>query len=456
MKAPIIVGGGISGLSAAYYLTKAAVPCVLIERESRVGGVIRTSTIDGCIVESGPDSFLSAKPAAADLISELGLAGELISSNDLQRITYILRHGHLIPMPDGLMMMVPSKLWPLLTTGLLTWPAKLRMALEFFRRPPPEPLPDRSVAEFIADHYGREALDYLAEPLLAGVYGGDPARLSAASVLTRFVDMETNYGSLTRAVLDARRKAQQGRAQSPLFRTLKGGLGCLISAIAARIPAPIYAEVDVIERSGSGYRVRAGGEWMETSQVVVACPAWQAAALLGSLRPSLARLLTAVPYSSSLTLALGYRKADLSQPLRGFGFLVPKCERERLVACTWVGNKFAHRVPEDRLLLRCFLGGEGDEAILKEPDDSVVAIARRELARTMNVHAEPLFAEISRWPRSMAQYTVGHTERFREIEAERAFLPGIHLIGNAYQGIGIPDCVRMGKAAAERIAASLR
>ncbi|MGH9666799.1 MAG: protoporphyrinogen oxidase [Bryobacteraceae bacterium] len=453
VKAPIIVGGGISGLSAAYYLKQAGVTAVLLERDSRVGGVIRTRTMDGCVIEGGPDSFLAAKPAAVELIAELGLAGELISSNDRQRITYILRSGRLMPMPDGLMMMVPSKLRPLLATRLLSWPAKIRMALEFFRRPPGQPLPDRSVAEFIADHYGTEALDYLAEPLLAGVYGGDPAQLSAASVLTRFVELETKYGSLTRAVLDARRKAAPRHAQIPLFQTLKRGMGALVSAIEERIPPPIHAEAEIVERSGSGYRVRANGEWMETGQVILACPSWRAARLVRTLRPALAQLLEAIPYSSSLTLSLGYRKTDFAEPLRGFGFLVPRRERERLVACTWVGTKFAYRVPDDRVLLRCFFGGESDEAILKETDEAVTAIARHELAGIMNVRAEPVFAEISRWPRSMAQYTVGHRERVKEIEAETASLPGLHLIGNAYQGIGIPDCIRLAKEAASRVAA---
>ena len=451
---PVIIGGGISGLSAAYYLAKAGVAPVLIEKESRLGGVIQTSTIDGCIVEGGPDSFLTAKPAALELIRELGLADEVISSNDRLRVTYIVRRGRLVPLPDGLTMMIPTKIWPLLRTRLLGWPAKIRMGLEFFRRPPSAQFPDRSVTDFIADHYGHEALDYLTEPLLAGIYGGAPAQLSAASVLPRFVEMETKYGSLTRAVLEARRKIPAGAAPAPLFQTLKNGMGSLISKMEKCIAASLCGEVEAIDRQGSGYRVRVKGDWIEADRLIVACPAWRAAKLFETLNPLLAHSLAAIPYSSSLTLSLGYRKSDFPQPLNGFGFLVPKCERERMVACTWVGTKFSHRVPESRVLLRCFFGGQSDEAILNHPDESLVSIAKRELSRFMNLQAEPEFFSISRWPKSMAQYTVGHGQRIKEIESHAAALPGVELIGNAYQGIGIPDCIRMAKEAAARIVSS--
>ncbi len=452
MRAPIIIGGGISGLSAAYYLGKAGVTPVLVEKEARLGGVIQTETVDGCLIEGGPDSFLAAKPAAVDLIRELGLGGDLISSNDHLRVTYILRGGRMVPMPDGLMMMVPTKILPLVTTRLLGWGTKLRMGLELFRRPPSKPLPDRSVAEFITDHYGHEALDYLTEPLLSGVYGGDPAHLSAASVLTRFVDMETSYGSLTRGTLEARRRAPPRKAPAPLFQTLKRGLGSWVAELEKRVPPPTRGEAETIERRGLDYRVRVSGQWMESDRLILACPSWQAARLVGTLSPALARLLASTTYSSSLTLGLGYRKADAASLPAGFGFLIPKRERERLVACTFVGTKFSHRVPDTHVLLRCFFGGQADEAILNESDEQLAAIARRELDRLFGLRADPLFLRISRWPKSMAQFTVGHQQRLKEIEARLAELPGLQVAGNAYTGIGISDCVRMGKEAAGRIA----
>jgi oxygen-dependent protoporphyrinogen oxidase len=451
----IIIGGGISGLSAAWYLGKAGVPSTLVERRPRLGGVIQTDRVDGCVVEAGPDSFITIKPAATELIQELGLGGDLIGSNDHLRITYIWRRGRLVPLPDGLMMMVPTRIRPLLSTPLLSWGTKIRMGLEYLRRPAAQPRRDRSVAAFIRDHYGDESLDYLTEPLLSGVYGGDPAQLSAASVLTRFVELERKYGSLTRGVLAGMAKSHANGSQKlPLFRTLKGGLGELIEELERRIQPSttvLRGEAETLERSTEGYRVRVSGEWLDADHVILACPAYSAAALIGSLDKDLAALLEAVPYSSSLTLALGYDKATFGHPLNGFGFLVPSKERNRLVACTWVANKFSHRVPDDLVMLRCFFGGASDAAIVEESDDAVVRIARQELRRIMRISAEPLFHHVSRWPRSMAQYTVGHGERLKQIEDRLANTPGLHLAGNGYTGIGIPDCVRMGREAATRI-----
>ncbi len=453
MRPVAIVGGGITGLSAAWYLARSGIPSVLIDPRPRLGGVIATETVEGCVIEGGPDSFLAAKPWAADLIAEVGLDGDLISSNDHQRVTYIWRDKRMVPLPDGLMMMVPTRIWPMVATDLLSWSAKIHMGLEYLRGKPAAPPPDRSVADFVRDHYGQEAVDYLAEPLLSGVYGGDPGELSVNSVLPRFVELEAQYGSLTRGVLAARRKAAANNS-GPLFRTLKHGLGSLVERLEDRLGHQcqvIQAAVDAIERRGDGWALRAGEQWLETGHAVLACPAHAAAPLLASLDGTLAGLLGAIPYSSSMTVALGYRRAGLGHPLNGFGFLVPGKDRERMVACTWVGTKFSHRVPEDYALLRCFLGGAGDEAILSEPDETVLAIVRRELQRMMGVTAEPIFHRISRWPRSMAQYTVGHQTRIEEIHARLKGLLGLYLAGNAYAGIGIPDCIRTGKQAAEAV-----
>lgn len=453
MRPAVIIGGGISGLSAAYYLSKAGIRPTLIEREPRLGGVIRTETVAGCVLEAGPDSFLSVKPWAMDLIRELGLAGEVIGSNDHLRVTYIRKHGGLVALPDGLMLMIPTRILPMVWTRLLSWPAKLRMSLEYFRRPLRAPRPDCSVAEFVTDHYGAEAVEYLAEPLLAGVYGGDPHNLSVVSVLPRFIELESGYGSLTKGILAERRRAAAQSA--PLFRTLKRGLGHLVEALqAATNPAPevVHGAAEVVERRGDGYGVRIDGEWLEAAGVVLACPAYQAGALVEGLDRDLAALLASVPYSSSMTIALGYEKAGFPHPLNGFGFLVPKRERHRLVACTWVGTKFSYRVPEGMVLLRCFLGGE-EASVLSESDDALIVAVREELREIMGLRVAPVFTRIARWPRSMAQYTVGHQERVAQVEARLRQTPGLYLAGNAYYGIGIPDCIRMGKQAAERITA---
>ncbi len=440
----LIVGGGISGLSAAYYLSKAGVRPSLIEKSPQLGGVIRTTTQHGCLLEAGPDSFIAQKPAAMELIRELGLADQVIGSNDHLRVTYIFKHGRLVPLPDGLMMMVPTKIMPLVGTRLLSWPTKIRMGLEFLRRPT-GPRPDRSVSEFLVDHYGQESVDYLAEPLLAGVYGGDPSEMSVNSVLARFAEIEAKYGSLTRGVLAQPRPKGSGS----LFRTLKGGLGQLVDALRPSADAT-QASAEALERVGSGYRVRVNGDWMEAEHVVLAMPAGNCSALLKPIHAELADLLAAIPYTSSITLSLGYRKATFDHPLNGFGFLVPKLERKFLAACTWVGNKFSYRVPDDLVLLRCFMGGNA----LAQTDDSLVEAARSELRTIMGLKAEPFFHSIARWPHSMAQYTVGHEKRVARIEAIMQGLPGLYLAGNAYRGIGLPDCVRMGKEAAARITSS--
>ncbi len=405
------------------------------------------------MIEGGPDSFISSKPEAMTLIRELGLESEVIGSNDRQRITYILRNGRLVPLPEGLIMIVPSRIMPLLKSPLLGWGTKIRMAREFFRRPTSlkRSAPDRSVAEFVIDHFGRETLDYLAEPLLSGVYGGDPAELSASSVLPRFVQMERQYGSLGRAVLHTRGQASPNAS---LFRTLRSGLGTLVEALAAGLTVRHQAAEALEKNQTGGFRVRAGGDWLEAKQVILACPAWAASDLISGLNPEIARQLAGIPYSSSVTLSLIYSASEFDGMRAGFGFLIPRRERQRLVAATFVGTKFPYRAPEDRVLLRCFFGGTRDEAVLRESDESLVAMARQELNRILDLTASPLFHTVSRWPRSMAQYTVGHSARVLEIRNRMASIRGLYLAGNAYEGIGIPDCVRTGRTAAREILSS--
>jgi len=445
-KKVVIVGGGIAGLAAAYDLRQAGVDCTIFEKRPRLGGVIETCRWENCTIDNGPDSFISAKPEALALIKELGMSEEVIGSNDHQRTTYILKKGRLVALPDGVMMIVPSKIMPMVKSPLLSWATKIRMGFELLRRPGSPG--DRSVAEFVVDHFGRETLDYLAEPLLSGVYGGDPARLSIASVLPRFLDMEVKYGSLGRAVMSAKRPPSGGS----LFRSLKNGMSTLVDALAKGLDVR-HQEIETMEK---GFRLRAGGEWIDADHVILACPAWSAAALLGGIDGELAGRLNEISYSSSLTVSLIYRDAEFDGQRAGFGFLVPKRERQRLAAATFVGTKFPHRAPDDRIIVRCFFGGTGDEAILSESDESLLRIARQELNRILGLTAAPLHHAISRWPRSMAQYNVGHIARVKEIKTRAEAIPGLHLAGNAYDGIGIPDCIRLGRAAAKNIIASVK
>jgi oxygen-dependent protoporphyrinogen oxidase len=294
------------------------------------------------------------------------------------------------------------------------------------------------VADFIVEHYGQEAVDYLAEPLLSGIYGGDPRALSVTSVLPRFVDLANRYGSLTRGVLAERAKAaahrKPGAAPPPLFTTLKGGLGQMVEAVVAAIgdrATVRQVRAQTVERTAGGFRIRVDGQWMDADRLVVACEAHSAAALLGALDGRLAELLGMVAYSSSMTVAVGFDAADFHTPPVGFGFLVPRKERRRLVACTWVGTKFPFRVPAGKIVARCFLGGMEDAGVLGESDEAVVAAVTGELREIAGIAAPARFTQIARWPRSMAQYTVGHPLRQAEIQARVAEIPGLYLAGNA-------------------------
>lgn len=448
MAGTIIVGGGIAGLAAAYDLAKAGVEHTLIEKRPRLGGVIETRAWDGCVMECGPDSFLSQKPEAVALINEVGLGVQVIGSNDAERVTYILRHGRLTRLPEGTTMFVPTRPGPMLASPLVGWGTKIRMGLELFRRPVENP--DRSVADFVTDHFGKETLDYLAEPLLSGVYGGDPAQLSMASVMPRFVEMERQQGSLARALI----KARSTPSGVPLFRSLKGGLGSLVDRLALQATVA-HGTVEAIEQTTShAFRVRIDGNWLDASNVILACPAWAAAELTSSLDPALSARLAQIPYTSSAIVSLVYNDRDFDGQRAGTGFLIPRVERRKLLACTFVGTKLPNRVPEGKIALRCFFGGAGNEAVLSESDESLIAAAGEELRRIIGLTAAPIHTSVSRWPRSMAQYTVSHAVRLKEIESRAAAIPGLYLAGNAYTGIGIPDCIRTGRTAAAKIVSS--
>jgi oxygen-dependent protoporphyrinogen oxidase len=381
------------------------------------------------------------KPAALELNEDAGLSDLVIGSNDDLRATFILKRGKLQPLPDGMMMMIPTRIMPVVKSGLLSWRTKIKMGLEYFRRPSRHG--DRSVRDFLVDHYGAESVDYLAEPLLAGVYGGDPAQLSVNSVLARFVEMEAKYGSLTRAAL----KQPRPQAGGSLFKTLKPGLGRLIDTITPSADI-VYGVAEALERSGDGWRVRVNGEWMESGLVVLATRAYQAAELLKPLQPDLGDLLNGIPYTSSLTLSIGFKRGEIRHPLNGHGFLVPKRERRHVKACTWVHRKFNHRVPDDQVVMRCFMSGES----LDESDEALIEIARGELRDIMGVDAAPVFHTIHRWPAAMAQYTVGHQKRIDEVQSRLRALGGLYVVGSFFDGIGIPDCIRLGKQAAESVA----
>ncbi len=475
MKRIAIIGGGISGLSAAYYLERgrrsgAQLQYTLFEANPRLGGVMWSERVDGCLIEAGPDSFLSEKPAAAVLCRDLGIENQLMGSNDKHRKTYILVKGRLVPMPDGLMFMVPTKLMPTLTTPLFSAGTKLRMARELFARPMRR-AEDESAAAFVERHFGREVVDRLADPLLSGVYGGDASRLSVRAVLPRFLEMEAKYGSLSRAMLAAMRKrpASQhssrlnpgmgGNSARTLFTSMRDGMQQLVDAVVAQLdPASLRTGTGVraLGREQEQWMVLSDGSAQRFDHAIIATPAYVAAGLLRSLNPRLSSLLGGIRYSSSVTVALGYDAGQFDAyingaPPDGFGFLVPRSEGRRLLACTFVHNKFPHRAPPDRFLLRVFLGGATGEGVLDLSDEAILRTVREDLHSILGLTTEPRFTRIYRWKQAMAQYEVGHLERVEEIERLCAEIPGLSLIGNAYHGIGVPDCIRTGMDAAKKI-----
>jgi oxygen-dependent protoporphyrinogen oxidase len=454
-----IIGGGISGLTAAFTLEEhrraGVVEYVLYESSPRLGGVLRTEHIQGCVVEAGPDSFLTEKPWAADLCRALGLGDQLIGSNDADRKTYILIRGQLIPMPDGLMFMVPTKILPTGFSPLFSWSTKLRMARELFH-PPHAAESDESVASLVERHYGAEMVDRLADPLLSGVYGGEAASLSVRAVLPRFAKMERTYGSLSRAMLAARKKIPRpvNQPAPPLFTSLKNGMQQLAETLVSRLnQSSLFTNTPVqsIQSETGGWRVSTGLKSDHFDAVILAVPTHAAAQLLSICSPDLSAELATIAYTSSVTVGLGYDR-DVRQSLPpGFGFLVPRSESQRLLAATFVHNKFPHRAPEDRALLRCFFAGSTAENIWQLADDEIIAIVRTELQQILGLRAVPFFARVYKWKSAMAQYGVGHLDRLDRIERLREQLPKIALAGNGYRGIGVPDCVRSGRDAADQM-----
>jgi len=460
MKRIAIVGGGISGLAAAFALEERrrdgeSLDYAVYESGPRFGGVLATEQVDGCLVEAGPDSFLTEKPWAADLCRRLGIEDQLIGSNDRHRKTYILVKGKLTPLPDGLMFMVPTRLAPALLSTLFSPATKFRMIREW-RFAPRGSRSDESVAALVERHYGAEMVERLADPLLSGVYGGEAAQLSVRAVLPRFLEMESKYGSLGRGMLAAHKNKNSAQPAPPIFTSLKGGMQQLVEALVEGLPDGILranSPVQAVQKQGRGWVVSAGYASDEFDSVIVATSATAAVPLFEITCAALAFELKAIPYSSSMTVALGFDQDVRAALPPGFGFLVPHSEGKRLLAATFVHNKFPHRAPEDRALIRCFLGGTRDEQVLQIADDEILNIVREELRQILGLNAEPLFTRIYRWKGAMAQYVVGHLERLQRIDDLLKQWPGLVLAGNAYRGIGVPDCVRSGEAAAQHVLA---
>jgi oxygen-dependent protoporphyrinogen oxidase len=462
MRRIAIIGGGIAGLSAAFYLEKArrsgaALQWTLFEKSDRLGGVIRTEQRDGFVLEAGADSFLAAKPEATRLCQELGIGSELISSN-AGRKTYILVTGKLVPIPQGLEFMVPTRVWPMATTPLFSFKTKLRMASELFSVARKNAT-DESVGDFVRRHFGQEMVDRVAEPLLSGVYGGDVESLSVRAVLPRFAEMEREHGSLVRATLKAkaqnRFKAPSGSKPQSLFSSLKNGMQQMIDALAAALPQSsirLQQQDITVRQVNDDWQVESSGNTERFQAVLLAVPAPSASAFLRQFHPALIEGLARIQYTSSAAVALAYDSVALPP---GHGFLVPRSERRKIMACTFVHKKFSHRAPEGKSMLRCFFSSARMPDLLTHSDETLQQMARQELKNILGLTAEPIFARTFRWDCAMAQYETGHLERVAEMEKIIAAMPGFHIIGNSFHGIGVPDCIKSARQAVEQITSAV-
>ncbi|HEX7359917.1 MAG TPA: protoporphyrinogen oxidase [Bryobacteraceae bacterium] len=445
----VIVGGGISGLASAYFLGKAGIRSTIIEKAGRLGGLIGTDRIEDCVLEAGPDSYLGSKTAATELARELGLGNDIAGSNDAERRVYIVRRGRLVPLPRGMVFMAPSEWRPALASPLFSTATKLRFLREILARPRAR-AEDISVHDFVAAHFGEEVVHYLAEPLLAGVYGGAAEALSAASVLPRFLAYEREYGSLIRGV----RRERRAREPGSLFLTFRHGMQQFSSALADAV-APfshtVHAEAQTVEKRENSWRVQTPDASFEAAELILACPAHVSARLLRTAAPELARELAAIPYSSAILVTVVYPDTGIRHPLQGFGFLVPRAERKTIAAATWIHRKFPFRVPAGLAALRAFIVDPEAGRLAANSREELIRLVRADFKQILGIEAEPLFATVYSWPTSMPQYVVGHEARRKRITRLVEAELGLSLAGNAFGGVGIPDCIHLAQQVADTI-----
>jgi oxygen-dependent protoporphyrinogen oxidase len=495
MKRVVIIGGGITGLAAAHRVLERChgsgkqVDLTLLEASSATGGIVQTRERDGFLIESGPDSFISEKPAALALVKRLGIESHLIETNARHRRSFIVRHGRLLPVPEGFQLLAPSRLWPLVKSDIFSWSGKARMALDLLlpRRKLNGNDADESLAEFVRRRLGTEALERMAQPMVGGIYTADPERLSLQATMPRFLEMEREHRSLIRALRKQTSRTVSQGAQSEassgtsgarysLFLSFDRGMQVLTDTLADRISnfgpqnskgtassqtslrlntavASIKLENGVgdVGNSPKWKLTTSGNETLFADAICLALPAYISSRLLSTVDPQLAAELTEISYASSAIINLGFKRDDIPHPLDGFGFVVPFIEKRSLIACTFSSVKFAGRAPTGQVLLRAFVGGALQPELLELDEDQLLARVLGDLRDLLGIERAPLFSEVTKWQRSMPQYHVGHLERVKQIEERVAALPGLVLAGNAYSGLGIPDCIRSGEAAADRI-----
>lgn len=471
MKRIVIIGGGISGLAAANHLielcakNESSLDVLLLEASPYAGGVISTHVRDGFLLEAGPDAFISEKPEALALVRRIGLGEHLIETNIAHRRSFIARGKKLIPVPEGFQLLAPSRFLSFLKSDIFSWPGKARMALDLIlpRRAKPNGSDDESLASFVRRRLGREALERMAQPMVGGIYTADPELLSLRATMPRFLEMEQKHRSLLRAMWHFRRGQTKAEASGTsgarysLFLSFDGGMQMLVDKLVGRLPVNTVrtnTRVDGIEfdNSEKQWKIRTNtNEVIDADAICLALPAYAAARLLRGLDAPLADELDSIPYASTSTVNLAYRRKDVAHPLDGFGFVVPFMERRATLACSFSSIKFASRAPDGSVLLRAFVGGALQPEMFALDDEDMIDAVRKDLRELLGIEQPPLFSHLVRWPRSMAQYHVGHLERVDRINASLETFQTLQLAGNAYSGAGIPDCIRSGETAAREL-----
>ena len=461
-----VIGGGIAGLAAAYTLVTEGpgAEITLVEARPRLGGVILTERHDDFLIDGGPDSFLARKPGALELCEELGLSDELLPAAEMRNKVRILREGKMELLPDGFLLGIPPDARSLLESTLLTMRGKMRMAMEPFvaRR---EEETEESVADFWRRRLGDEAYERIGEPLLGGIHASDTERLSLHATFPDIAAMERKHGSLTRALRKRPKGVAPGggnpgdgnpggAAKRPQgFVSLKGGMGDLVAVLEETIrggaEVHLGERIAVVEGHETPYRiVFEGGDAIEVDALVMAAPAHAAAAVFRESHPALGEALARIPYVSSSVVYLAYPRSAFDRMPGGYGFLIPRTEKRRIIAATFVSSKFAGRAPDDVLLVRAFVGGALNEELASLSEPNLIRLAIEELAEVLGIEARPSWVKTYFWEKAMAQYNVGHLARVEAIDHEVAGLPGLILAGAGYRGSGIPDCIRSGRAAA--------
>lgn len=457
MKRVAIIGSGVSACACAVALKERDIDFTMFEKEPVPGGKLLTEALDGFTVEGGPDSFLPEKYWSVDLIRKVGLEDELLCTNDEFKGTFIYSGGRLHRLPEGVMLMVPTMIMPLLKSSLISWPGKIRMGLEFFL-PPKKEQTDESLAQFVTRRLGRECLEKIAEPLVAGIHTSNPDNMSILAIFPRFVEMEQKHGSLIKGMLAAMKKVpppDPSKRRMTYFMSLKGGMQQLTDrcvALIGRERIRTSSEVRSIVRAQDGYRLLVNGRAEPFDEVVISTPSFTTSEIVRELDPELSDRLKTIEWSSTAIINLAFRRSDITVKLPGFGFIVPKVEGRRINATSWSSVKWSFRAPDDHLLLRSFVGGGHHEELVFEDDATLVNTVLDELRHIAGISAQPVFSKVYRWFKGMPKYTVGHLERMARINEMKNKYQGIHLIGCSYRGIGIGDCVRSGFDAAADIA----